>query len=90
MANGTNPFDDAAAKAAADTNKALSGEAARIKPIAQDALNAMLPSLQDQKTLDDLIKTVNQATNHNEQVAALITNIQKFAGVIVTLLRNAR
>ncbi len=90
MPNDPNPFDDAAATAAAATNAALSGEAARIKPIAQDALNAMLPNLQDQKTLDDLIKTVNQATNHNEQVAALITNIQKFAGVIVTLLRNAR
>lgn len=90
MPTDPNPFDDAAARAAAATNAALSGEAARIKPIAQDALNAMLPSLQDQKTLDDLIKTVNQATTHNQQVAALISNIQKFAGVIVTLLRNAR
>jgi len=85
-----NPFDDAAAQAAAETDTALAGEQSKVGLPAQTALNKMLPTLQDQKTLDDLIKTVNAATNHNEQVAALIHNISTYAGVIVTLLRNAR
>jgi hypothetical protein len=85
-----NPFDDAAEQAAAETDAALAGEQAKIGLPAQSALRKMLPTLQDQKTLDDLIRTVNAATNHNEQVAALIHNISNFAGLIVTMLRNAR
>jgi hypothetical protein len=85
-----NPFDGAAAQAAAETDDALAGEQAKIGLPAQSALKKMLPTLQDQQTLDDLIQTVNAATDHNEQVAALINNISSFAGVIVKLLRSAR
>jgi len=85
-----NPFDGAAVQAAAETDDALAGEQAKIGLPAQSALKRMLPTLQDQQTLDDLIRTVNAATDHNEQVAALTNNISSFAGVIVKLLRSAR
>jgi hypothetical protein len=85
-----NPFDDAAAQAAAETDNALAGEQSKIGLPAQNALRKMLPTLQDQQTLDEMIRTVNAATNQNEQVAALINNISSFGGVIVKLLRNAR
>jgi len=86
----SNPFDSAAAQAAAETDTALTGEQVKIGLPAQSALKKMLPTLQDQQTLDDLIRSVNAATDHNEQVAALINNISSFAGVIVKLLRNAQ
>ena len=89
MAN-ENPFDAIAIQAAADTDAELAGDEAKIGLVAQDKLKQMLPNQLDQKNLDQLIQTVNAATTHNEQVAALISNISTFGGVIVKLLRNVR
>lgn len=90
MPNKVNPFDDAADRAAQETDAALAGEEAKLAVLGWDDLKKMLPSPVDQKNLDDLIEIVNGATSHNQKVAALIANIQKLGGVVVKVLSQIR
>jgi hypothetical protein len=91
MPNDTpNPFDDTAEEAAAATDHALAGEEAKVKTVSWDELRKKLPNPVDQKNLDQLIQIVNGATDHNQKVAALISNVQKLGGVIVKVLSNVR
>ncbi len=90
MPNDPNPFDEAAKAAADETNEELAGEEAKLKTISWDELKKKLPSPVDQKNLDQLIAIVNDATNHNEKVAALIDNVQMLSGTIVKILGNIR
>src|SRR5881396_1155091 len=55
-----------------------------------DELRKRLTSPIDQKNLDQLIQIVNDATDHNEKVAALIINIQTLGSTIVKILSNVR
>ncbi len=84
--NSQNPFDRAAEDAAKQTNDALKGEDVKVRSITWDQLKEMLPSQMDQQQLNELIKIVNSATDHNERVAALVQNISKLGGIIVKVL----
>jgi len=82
----SNPFDEAAKAAAETTDKELAGEEAKIKTIGWNDLKKMLPNPVDQKNLDQLMQIVNDATDHNEKVAALISNAATLGGTIIKIL----
>jgi len=87
MANDTpNPFDEAAKAAADKTDQALAGEEAKLKTPSWDEIRKKLPNPVDQKNLDQLIQIVNEATDHNDKVAALISNAATLGGTIVKIL----
>ena len=86
----SNPFDDAAKAAADATDQELAGEEAKIRTIGWDDLKKMLPNPVDQKNLDQLMQIVNDATDHNEKVATLISNVSTLGGTIVKILGNIR
>ena len=81
-----NPFDDAAKKAADDTNKQVASAEARLTSVNWDQIKKMLPSPMDQQQLDELMKIVQAATDHNEKVASLIENIGSLGGIVVKVL----
>lgn len=83
---GENPFDKPAEDAAKKTNESLAGEQARVTALSWDQLKRMLPSPSDKEQLEELIKVVTAATNHNEKVASLTRNIGNLAGIIVKVL----
>lgn len=85
-----NPFDNAAKAAAEETDEALAGEEAKITAVSWEELKKKLPSPIDQKNLDQLIQIVNDATDHNEKVASLISNVETLGGTIVKILSNIR
>ncbi len=94
MSNGwnktNNPFDEAARAAADETDRTLAGEEAKLKTPGWDELRKRLPSPIDQRNLDQLIQIVNDKTDHNEKVAALIGNVATLGGTIVKILSNIR
>ena len=91
MPNNTpNPFDDAARAAADETDRTLAGEEAKLRTPSWDEIKKKLPSSIDQKNLDQLIQIVTDATDHNEKVAALISNAATLGGTIVKILSTIR
>lgn len=86
MAKGDNPFREDMERAAAKTDKKLAGQQAKLTTMSWDQLKQMLPSQVDQNDLDELMRVVNDATNHNERVAALIKNIGQLGGIIAKVL----
>jgi hypothetical protein len=85
-----NSFDIAAEAAAKKTDEDLGSEEAKLGVLSWDDIKSKLPSMSDQKDLDDLIKIVNSATSDNLKVAALVSNVRKLGGVIVKVLSNIR
>jgi len=85
-----NPFDEAAKAAANETDQALAKEEAKLRTPSWDELKKKLPSPIDQKNMDQLIQIVNDATDHNEKVAALIRNVSALGGTIVKVLSTIR
>jgi hypothetical protein len=88
--NASNPFDDTARAAAEETDRTLAGEEAKLKTTSWDEIKKKLPNPIDQKNLDQLIQIVNDATDHNEKVAALISNAATLGGTIVKILGTIR
>lgn len=86
MSSTSNPFNEAAKAAAKKTDEQLAGEEAKLALPTRDQLRKMLPDPMDQQELDELMKIVNSATDHNEKVASLISNINKLGGVVVKVL----
>jgi hypothetical protein len=85
-----NRFDRAMDVAADETDQALASEEAKVRTPGWDELRKKLPSPVDQKNLDQLIQIVNDATDHNEKVAALIHNVSALGGTIVKVLSTLR
>jgi hypothetical protein len=81
-----NPFDKAAEEAAKTTDESLAGEQAKVASLSWEQLKQMLPSPSDKKQLEELMKVVTAATDHNEKVASLTRNIGSLAGIIVKVL----
>ena len=91
MPNDTaNPFDDAAKAAAKETDQELADEQAKLSTPSWEEIKKKLPSPMDQKNLDQLMKIVNDATDHNQKVAALISNVSMLGGTIVKILSSMR
>ena len=85
-----NPFDRAMDVAADETDQALASDEAKLRTPSWDELRKKLPSSIDQKNLDQLIQIVNDATAHNEKVAALIRKVSTLGGTIVKVLSTIR
>jgi len=86
----SNPFDEAAEAAAADTDAALAKDEAKVRTLSWEELKKKLPNPVDQRNIDQLVAIVNGATEHNEKVAALISNVSTLGGTIVKVLSNLR
>jgi len=84
--NSQNPFEEDAKKAADETDKQLASAQARVATVSWDGLKKMLPNPGDQQQLNELIKIVQGATDHNEKVASLIANISTLGGIVVKVL----
>jgi hypothetical protein len=84
--NSQNPFEEDAKKAADETDTKLAGARARVTTVSWDGLKKMLPSPGDQQQLNELLKIVQGATEHNEKVASLIANISTLGGIVVKVL----
>ena len=84
MSPPTNPFEEAARKAAEKTDEQLGAQ--QPKGITWEEVQKMLPDPADQERLNELMQIVQAATAHNEKVASLIQNINKLGGVVVKVL----
>ena len=71
----SNRFEEAAKRAAAKANSELAEEEAKLTSLTWEDLQKMLPDPIDQEQLDELMKIVQDATDHNVKVAKLIDNI---------------
>ena len=81
-----NRFSKIAEESRQKTNAELAGDLAKLTPISEEQLNALLPTRQDKEDLARLVAIVSAATSQNEKVAHLKSNIDQLGGVVVKLL----
>jgi hypothetical protein len=81
-------FSDSAKKAAELTNEKLAGEMSKLLPISAADLEKMLPRKADKIVLLELLDAVNSATTKNKKIAALTEDIDKYAGVLISVLQQ--
>lgn len=79
-------FRKAATHAAAQTDEALASEEAALELPTWDQIRRRLPEPSDQEALDEMIAAVSTETDENRREAALVQNIDRWAGVVVKIL----
>ena len=88
MPTKSNRFSAIAAGAREKTNAKLADELSSLTPITKDKLQAMLPEKGDKEQFARLMAVVNDATTHNEKVAAFRKNVTTFASVAIKVLKT--
>lgn len=73
--------------AAADkTDERLAGRVSSITRLTDDEIIDLFPEPSDVKKLSELMKIVKSAGERNAKLNQLVTNIEDFSGIILTLL----
>jgi hypothetical protein len=75
-------LDDAVAR----TNKKLALQISSVTRMTQDEVQKLFPAAADAEKLLKLMQTVKSAEDMNTKVTNIMSNIESFAGIIVTLL----
>lgn len=81
-------LEAAAESAAAQADKKLESEEERLTTPTWESIRNMLPEPQDQAELDRMMAIIQQDTNHNQKVAALVHNINSIAGAVVKVMEK--
>lgn len=82
-----NPFEDAARRAAEATDKQYASELSSLCRLTDAEIKKYFPAREDKDTLLELLKVVKAATDENEKVARLKENVDRFAGIVVKLVK---
>lgn len=75
-------MDDAAQK----TDAKLAGKISSLTHMTDAEIKELFPKATDAKKLVELMTIVKSARSENDKINAIVTNSEKFAGVVVTLL----
>lgn len=82
-----NPFEDAARRAAEATDKQYASELSSLCRLTDAEIKKYFPERADKDALLDLLKVVKAATDENEKLVHLKNNIDRFAGIVVKLVK---
>ena len=83
-----NPFEQAAAAAATATDEQYASQISSLCRLRDDEIHNLFPKREDKIALLDLLNVVKTATDENEQVVKLRDNIDRFAGIVVKLVKT--
>ncbi len=81
-------LDDAIENAGARTDKKLAGKIALVTKMSEEEIMKFFPKAEDAQKLSELIKIVKDSTRRNEKIDNIVSNAEKFGGVILTLLQK--
>ena len=82
-----NPFDAVLARAAEATDKRYASEISSLCRLNDGEIKKYFPAKEDKDTLVELLKAVKSGTDENEGILKLKDNIDRFAGVVVRLVK---
>ncbi len=82
-----NPFEDVARRAAEATDKQYASELSSLCRLTDAEIKKYFPAREDKDALLELLKVVRAATDENEKMVRLKENIDKFAGIVVKLVK---
>lgn len=80
--------DSAIESGAQRTDAKLASKISSITRMTDDEVKEYFPAPADAKKLAELLKVVNDATDHNTKIKNMVSNAEEFAGVILTLLKK--
>ncbi len=83
---GKNPFKEIAEKSRETTNKKLANELARLTPITEEELKALLPTKEDKEHFAELMAIVKSASAENKKIAELGRSMERLGAVVVRVL----
>lgn len=78
----------AAEQAAEETDTQISEKIARLTSLKQSDIEETFPEKSDQKKLAELLRLVHSSKTRQDKVNAIVNNAEKFAGIIVSLLKH--
>lgn len=73
-------------RAAQKTNEQLAGQIAKLSTLRLSDIQELFPKKTDQDKLVELMQIVKSSQSKNRKVSEISENIEKFAGIIVSLL----
>ncbi len=79
-------LDGAINTAAEKTDERLAGRISSITRLTDDEIIKLFPKPSDVKKLTELMKIVKSAGRRNTKMNQIVTNIEDFSGIILTLL----
>ncbi len=82
-----NPFRAVADSVAAKTDAEYASELSSLCRLKDSEIAKYFPTRADKNALLELLRVVNTATTENEKLVQLKNNIDKFAGVVVKLVK---
>lgn len=77
---------DAGNRAAQKTNEQLADQIAKLSALKVSDIQELFPKKTDQKYLAELMQIVKSSQSKNKKVTEISENIEKYAGIIVSLL----
>ena len=79
-------ISEAAEGAAARTDSRLASRISSLTRMTQQEVLELFPAEADAKRLAELMSIVDSSKTHNEKITAFLSDAEKFAGVVLTLL----
>lgn len=79
-------LDDLITGAGKRTDDKLAGKISSITRMTDDEVKNLFPEPADVKKLADLMEIVQGADEQNQKINAIVSNAEKFGGIILTLL----
>ncbi|MBI4548533.1 MAG: hypothetical protein HY707_11160 [Ignavibacteriae bacterium] len=80
-------FAEALERAARKTDAELASEISSLTRLKDDEINALFPTKPDKEKLLKLLDIVNAATDENNKILELKTNIEDVAGAVVKIVK---
>lgn len=87
MPRPSNPFEEAAKKAAELTNIEFASDLSGLTRLTDAEIQRLFPTKVDKERLAELLAIVNSATSDNTKVNRLIRNIDALGGVVIRLVK---
>jgi hypothetical protein len=83
-----NVIDERIDNAAGRTDDRLASRISSVSRLTDEEVKGMFPESADVKKLAELMKIVNGAQRRNTKINQIVRNSEKFAGIILTLLKK--
>jgi hypothetical protein len=79
-------LDELVEQAGERTDSQLAGKVSSISRLTDDEIKRLFPEPADVKRLAELMEIVKRAGDRNNKINKIVSNIEEFGGVVVTLL----
>ncbi|TRZ45045.1 hypothetical protein [Robertkochia solimangrovi] len=79
---------EAAESASNTANENLAGEMSTMIHLTQQEIQEIFPEPEDKKDFAALMKIVKSATSHNNKINKIVADGERFAGVVISLLKR--